>query len=104
MDWRLPDRHYDNVTLPGTPYFILFGLSGMAASILRGGKLYPVRLSWCATLLGVWFIVMLTGVVNSRYYFVFEPFVLIYALYLADSLIAAVRLPRAGFGAHSGRC
>lgn len=80
----LPDHQYPHEKIRGLPYFFLLALAGMIAAMLRGGPLRVFHISWVIAFVGVWFVVMLTGVVNSRYRFVFEPICAIYALLLID--------------------
>ena len=86
----LPDRKYAAIQFPGLPYFFLLAMTGMVAAILRPGPLRIFHIAWVISLSGVWFVVMLTGVVNCRYRFVFEPFCVIYALLLIDILWSAL--------------
>jgi hypothetical protein len=83
LDLRLPDK--DDIR--GLPYFFLLATAGMLAGVLRRGRTLAVHVSWVPVLLGVWFAVVLTGVANPRYRFVFEPFAIIYAMLLPDTLV-----------------
>ena len=78
---------------PGFPLFYLLGAAGMAAGVARPGALRKFHAAWVATLVFAGAVVMLTGVVNPRYRFVFEPFVLVYLFVLADCLAALLRRP-----------
>jgi hypothetical protein len=104
-DWFTPfQQGWSNVTLgyqwgshgadkrfiPGWPAFWLVGAAGMAASLVPRDRLWRFHVPWLAALAGVWFAVMLTGVVNPRYRFVFEPFCLMYGFLLLDFLWSAV--------------
>ena len=60
--------------------------AGMLAALFPRDRLWRFHLPWIAAFFGVWFAVMLTGVVNPRYRFVFEPFCLFYAGLLLDFL------------------
>jgi hypothetical protein len=75
--------------IPGWPAFFLIAAAGMVASLIPRDRLWRFHLPWLAAFLGVWFAVMLTGVVNPRYRFVFEPFCLLYAFLLLDLLWSA---------------
>lgn len=89
---RLGEQHYGSRTIPGLPLFFILAAAGMAGSLVRPGPLRPLHFAWIATLAFLFMVVMLTGVMNSRYRFVFEPFCLLYIFTLLDLLAAA--LPR----------
>ena len=78
---------------PGFPLFYLLATAGMAVGMLRPGPMQKVHIAWVITLGFTASVVMLTGVVNPRYRFVFEPFALLYLFVLADALAAAIRRP-----------
>jgi hypothetical protein len=78
---------------PGFPLFYLLAAAGMAAGILRAGPMQKVHFAWVITIGFTASVVMLTGVILSRYRFVFEPFALIYVFVLADSIVSLV-IPR----------
>ena len=69
---------------PGIPLFYLLGTTGLLVSVIRPGPLRKFHFTWAFTLAFAGSVVMLTGVVNPRYRFVFEPFILIYLFTLAD--------------------
>ena len=79
----------DKRFIPGWPALWLLGAAGMAVSLIPRDRLWRFHLPWLAAFSGVWFAVMLTGVVNPRYRFVFEPFCVIYAFLLLDFLWSA---------------
>lgn len=80
----------DKRFIPGWPAFCLLAAAGMLASLIPRDRLWRFHLPWLAAFLGVWFAVMLTGVVNPRYRFVFEPFCIFYGFLLLDFLWSAV--------------
>jgi hypothetical protein len=88
------DKRY----VPGWPAFFLVAGAGMLVSLVPRDRLWRFHLPWLGAFLGVWFAVMLTGVVNPRYRFVFEPYCVFYAFLLLDFLWSAVaalvNLPR----------
>lgn len=71
--WRGPASE-----LPSLPVFFLLALAGMAVAALTPGRYRALHASWVLTLLTLWFAVLLTGVDNPRYRFLFEPFCFIY--------------------------
>jgi hypothetical protein len=73
---------------PGIPLFYLLGACGMAVGMIRAGPMRKLHIAWVITLGFTASVVMLTGVVNPRYRFVFEPFVLMYLFVLADGITA----------------
>ena len=79
------DKRY----IPGWPALWLVAAAGMLAAMASRDGLWRFHLPWIGALCGVWFAVMLTGVVNPRYRFVFEPFAIIYAFLLMDFLSSA---------------
>jgi len=89
---RIGEQHYGTRTVPGLPAFFILSAAGMLASICRPGPLRRLHIAWVLTLGFVFMVVMLTGVMNSRYRFVFEPFCLLYIFTLMD--IAAILITR----------
>ncbi len=85
---RVGEQHYGARTVPGLPLFFLLSAAGMVASICRPGPLRKLHVAWVLTLGFVFIVVMLTGVMNSRYRFVFEPFCLLYIFALLDAVAA----------------
>jgi hypothetical protein len=87
--------------ITGLPWFFVLALAGMAGAILWPGPLRIFHLSWILSLGAIWFLVMLTGVVNARYRFIFEPFCALYALLFFDLLGRAIQalLPKQHKGA-----
>jgi hypothetical protein len=80
--WR--SHGADKRFIPGWPAFFLLAAAGMIASFYPRDRLWRFHLPWVAAFVAVWLAVMLTGVVNSRYRFVFEPFCMFYAFLLLD--------------------
>ncbi len=66
--------------IPRLPLFFVLGLSGMGMLGSMCRHLKSFHIAWVLSLAGLWFAVHLTGVVNPRYRFAFEPFCLIYAI------------------------
>jgi len=81
---RFGEQHYGSQTVPGIPLFFLLSAAGMFASICRAGPLRKLHIAWVITLGFLFMVVMLTGVVNPRYRYVFEPFCLLYIFTLLD--------------------
>jgi hypothetical protein len=81
---RVGEQHYGDRTVPGVPLFFILAAAGMVASICRAGPLRKMHIAWVMTLGFLFMVVMLTGVMNSRYRFVFEPFCLLYIFTLLD--------------------
>jgi hypothetical protein len=81
-----PQRYGDR-SVPGVPLFFILAGVGMVASICRPGPLVRLHVAWVMTMGFLFMVVMLTGVMNSRYRFVFEPFCLLYIFNLFDTLI-----------------
>ncbi len=87
---RFPDQRYPAATVQGLSYFFALAFLGMIAAMLWPTPLWRFHVSWIITLLGVWFVVLLTGVVNPRYRFVFEPFCVLYALFVFDAIWSGI--------------
>lgn len=91
--------HAGEGPIPPLPVFFMLALAGMAVFLATGGQFQRFHIAWIVSLSGLWFAVELTGVVNSRYRFLFEPFCLIYAtlglallcLKMADGFRAVAR-------------
>jgi len=98
LGFQLNSHGADKRFIPGWPAFCLLAAAGMLASLIPRDRLWRFHLPWLAAFLGVWLAVMLTGVVNPRYRFVFEPFCFFYAFLLLDFLWSAAaalaNLPR----------
>jgi hypothetical protein len=90
--FRLPDRVYPgtNPRKPfvylGVPYYFLLAAAGLVAVAFRRGALQPFHLAWGLTLLGFFFVIMLTGNVRPRFRLVFEPFWFLYIGLLLELL------------------
>lgn len=96
LGFRLHKHRYGRLTVPGIPMFFLLSVIGAALAIVRPGRMRRVHIAWVLTLAGLWLVVMLTGVLNPRYRFVFEPFCVIYVFLVLDVLgDAAAALARA---------
>ena len=89
LGFQLNSHGADKRFIPGWPAFCLLAAAGMLASLIPRDRLWRFHLPWLAAFLGVWLAVMLTGVVNPRYRFVFEPFCFFYAFLLLDFLWSA---------------
>jgi len=88
LDARVGGQRYGGRTVPGLPAFFILAAAGMIAIICRPGPLRGLHIAWVMTLGFVFIVVMLTGVVNPRYRFIFEPFCLLYIFVLIDSAAA----------------
>jgi hypothetical protein len=80
----------DKRFIPGWPAFCLLAAAGLLSSLIPRDRLWRFHWPWAATLIGVWFVVMLTGIVLPRYRFVFEPFFVFYALLPVDYAAGAL--------------
>lgn len=89
--FHLPDERYSGLIYPGIPLYFVAGTLGMLALMLRPGKLQRFHTAWGLTVLGFFFVIMLTANVRSRFRFVFEPFWFLYIALLAECLWISVR-------------
>ena len=95
---RLPDTSYSHPVLPAIPivyygiplYFIVAGL-GLIAAMFRRGELHLFHVAWGLTMLGFFFVIMLTANVRPRFRFVFEPFWFVYIALLLDCAWSGMR-------------
>ena len=70
----------------GIPFHFFLALLGLLTIAARKGVLQPFHVAWGLTLLGFFFVIMLTGNVRPRFRFVFEPFWFLYTAILVESL------------------
>jgi hypothetical protein len=95
---RLPDAHYPHPEIPSIPviyygipvYFALAAL-GLVGAVFRRGGLQLFHVAWGLSLVGFFFVIMLTANVRPRFRFVFEPFWFTYIALLVDSIWAGAR-------------
>ena len=91
---QVDSRGTDKRFVPGWPLFCLLAGAGMLVALIPRDRMWRLHLPWVATLMGVWFIVMLTGVIQPRYRFVFEPFWMLYIFLMLDFACAALKRRR----------
>lgn len=75
----------------GVPLYFVAGALGILAAMLHRGKRRMFHISWGLTLLGFFFVIMLTANVRPRFRFVFEPFWFIYTAMLAETVLLGVK-------------
>jgi hypothetical protein len=102
--FRLPDQQFPGKNprrpfiYPGVPYYFLLAAAGLIVVAFRRGVLQPFHLAWALTLLGFFYVIMLTANVRPRFRLVFEPFWFIYIGLLLETTwlaIASLFRPRA---------
>lgn len=94
---RFPDalykKEWNTIVYPGIPVYFALAAAGCIAVMFRRGILQPFHIAWGLTLLGFFYVIILTANVRPRFRFVFEPFWYIYIGLLLDTLwLAAARL------------
>ncbi len=75
----------------GVPLYFAVAACGLLAVMLLRGKLRMFHLAWGLTLLGFFFVIMLTANVRARFRFVFDPFWFIYIALLAETILLGVK-------------
>ena len=90
LGFQWQSKGADRRLVPGWPAFFLLAELGMVLAMIPRDGMWRFHLPWVGAFLGVWFAVMLTGVVNARYRFVFEPFCLFYLFFVVDFLWSSV--------------
>ncbi len=90
----LPGSTVAGVPLPGLPWLYAAALAGLVALALRERPLGFHQL-WGAFLLGFFVLILVTANVRARFRILFEPFWILYALALLDSLWLLVARLRA---------
>ena len=88
---HLPDTPYPDYLFLGVPLYFLAGALGLLAIMFRRGNLQRFHVAWGLTLLGFFFVIMLTANVRPRFRFVFEPFWFLNAALLAECLWLSLR-------------
>ena len=95
---RFADVTYPNPDFPGTrmthyglPFYFLAALLGLVAVMFRRDQLQPFHVAWGLTLIGFFFVIMLTGNVRARFRFVFEPFWFIYGALLVECVCQGLK-------------
>lgn len=87
---RLPDeiRVTDGrkVTLRRLPVLYLLGAAGLLLIMLRRGILQPFHIAWGLSLLGLFYVIILTANIRGRFRFGLEPFWYLYFGLILDSL------------------
>ena len=96
--WHFPDAKIPAVpgksegfNYYGVPLYFAVAACGLLAVMLLRGKLRMFHLAWGLTLLGFFFVIMLTANVRPRFRFVFEPFWFIYIALLAETMFLGVK-------------
>jgi hypothetical protein len=95
---RLPDISYPHPEVPaipviyyGIPMYFLVAALGLVAAMFRKDEVQPFQVAWGLTMLGFFFVIMLTANVRPRFRFVFEPFWFLYIALLFDCLWSGLR-------------
>jgi hypothetical protein len=95
---RLPDARYPHPEIPslpifyhGIPLYFVVAAIGLVVAMLRIGQLQTFHVAWGLTMLGFFFVIMLTANVRPRFRIVFEPFWFIYIALLLDTMWAVAR-------------
>lgn len=81
----LPGSTVQDVSLPGLPWLYAAALAGLLSLAARERPLGFHQL-WGAFLIGLFILIMVTANVRARFRMLFEPFWILYALALVDSL------------------
>lgn len=89
--FRLPDRLPPAGTPPfqGVPWYFLLAAAGLVAIALRPGELQRFHIAWGLTLLGFFFVIMLTANIRPRFRIAFEPLWFLYIALLVETVARA---------------
>ena len=86
------DHFLPNAKIRGLPLFFALAAAGMLVALFGLAGHWRFHVPWLLAFCGVWTMVLLTGVVNARYRFVFEPFCVLYLLLFFDVVWTGARL------------
>ncbi len=96
---QLPGAAAKDVAISGLPWLYTCALLGLLALAFRDSRPLNFHQLWGAFLLGLWLLIMVTANIRARFRVIFEPFWILYALALLDSLLILAgrfrRRPRA---------
>lgn len=93
LPWNLPGARIEDVPIRGIPWLYLAAFLGMLAMALRDPVPLNFHQLWGAFLLALFLLIMVTANIRARFRVIFEPFWLLYAFALLDTvMIFAARL------------
>jgi hypothetical protein len=78
---------------PGVPFYFLVAGIGVIVAMLPRRRLQPLHIAWGLTLLGLFYVIMLTANVRPRFRIVFEPFWFLYIAILIESAWLLITAP-----------
>ncbi|MGA3170931.1 MAG: hypothetical protein ABSE62_07930 [Chthoniobacteraceae bacterium] len=90
LGYQLHSHGADKRFIPGWPAYFLVAAAGMLVSLFPRDRLWRFHWPWVTVFLGVWFAVMITGVIQPRYRFLYEVFAIFYVFLLLDFLWSGI--------------
>lgn len=96
LPWNLPGASLPEVPLHGVPWLYLAAFLGMVALAARDPAPLGFHRIWALFFIGLFILIMVTANIRARFRVLFEPFWLLYAFALFDTVIilASRFLPR----------
>lgn len=96
LPWHLPGASIQDVPVHGIPWLYLAAVLGMLALAMRDPAPLGFHRIWGLFFVGLFILIMVTANIRARFRVLFEPFWLLYAFALFDTVIilASRLLPR----------
>lgn len=96
LPWNLPGASIEDVPVRGVPWLYLAAFLGMLALAVGDPTPLGFHRIWGLFLIGLFILIMVTANIRARFRVLFEPFWLLYAFALFDTVIILVSrfLPR----------
>lgn len=92
--FRLPDLKISDPVTPkiifmiyGIPFYFLAGALGLIVLFFRKGALQRFHIAWGLNLIAIFYVIILTGNVRSRFRLLFEPYWFLYIFLLLECCI-----------------
>ena len=83
----MPGSQVDRVPVGGLPWLYAAGLLGILCLAIRDREPLGFHQLWGAFLIAIFVLIMVTANIRARFRVIFEPFWILYAFALLDSLL-----------------